>query len=156
LIASNATAWHDCQDFLGSSVLESSTTQTPQNVLYQRLKAANFNGLKAYPLVDNVEELMSVSDAALTKAGGLSITESLIKGLPMIFFSNIPGLETANARIISNYGAGFIAEPVGEIKRTVSALKNDRFLYEKTRLNINKIKHIDTLDKLSEFLLALS
>lgn len=124
--------------------------------LYQRLSAANFNGVKVYPLVENVEELMSVSDAILTKAGGLSITESLIKGLPMIFFSNIPGLETANARVISGYGAGFIAEAVGEIKRTAISLENDRSLYEKTRLNINKIKHIDTLAKLSEFLLALS
>lgn len=124
--------------------------------LYSRLSALNLNGLKVYPLVDNVEELMSVSDVALTKAGGLSITESLIKGLPMIFFSNIPGLETANARVISGYGAGFIAEAVGEIRRTVLSLQNNRSLYEKTCLNINKIKHIDTLDKLSEFLLALS
>lgn len=124
--------------------------------LYSRLSSANFNGVKVYPLVENVEELMSVSDIVLTKAGGLSITESLIKGLPMIFFSNIPGLETANARVISGYGAGFIAKAVGEIKRTAISLENDRSLYEKTGLNINKIKHIDTLDKLSEFLLALS
>jgi hypothetical protein len=71
----------------------------------------------------------------------------------MIFFSNIPGLETANARIISEYGAGFIAKAVGEIKRTVSALENDRSLYEKTCLNINKIRQIGTLHNITEFLL---
>ncbi|TAN59303.1 hypothetical protein EPN16_07480, partial [bacterium] len=124
--------------------------------LYSRLSSANLKGVKVYPLVENVEELMSVSDAILTKAGGLSITESLIKGLPMIFFSNIPGLETANARVISGCGAGFIADAISDIKRAILSLESDRSLYEKTRLNINKIKHIDTLDRLSEFLLALS
>ena len=45
-----------------------------------------FGLLKVFPLIDYVDELMSVADTVATKAGGLTITESLAKGLPMVFF----------------------------------------------------------------------
>lgn len=124
--------------------------------LYKRLSAMNIKLLKVYPLIDYIDELMSVSDVILTKAGGLSITESLLKRLPMIFFSNIPGLETANARVISGYGAGIIGESIDAIKAAIAALANDHSLYEKTSLNIMKIRQIGTLQKLTESLLAFS
>ena len=54
-------------------------------------------------LVDNMDELMSVADVMVTKPGGLSISEALVKKLPMIFFSAIPGQEANNIKVLKTY-----------------------------------------------------
>ena len=53
-----------------------------------------------------MHELMSVSDTMITKPGGLSISEALVKGLALIFFSAIPGQETNNIKVLKHYGIG--------------------------------------------------
>src|SRR3989338_7582189 len=111
--------------------------------LFDRLTSLNFTNVKIYPLIDYVDELMSVSDVVLTKAGGLTISESLAKGLPMIFFSSIPGLETANARIVTNYGAGSTIKTIEQIKKSTIALKNKSISY-----NLNALKKNNTLAKI--------
>lgn len=124
--------------------------------LFDRLTKLNLANVKIYPLIDYVDELMSVSDVVLTKAGGLTISESLAKGLPMIFFSSIPGLETANARVITNYGASFIAKTVTKIKEKVFFLKNDPAFYQKAGQNLSRIQKTDTLSKIAQEIGCLS
>jgi len=117
--------------------------------LFKRLKKLNHPNLKPYPLIDYVDELMSVSDIVLTKAGGLTISESLAKGLPMIFFSNIPGLETANARVITRYGAGLAAGSATQIKDRVLSFKNDPAFYQEAVQGLRAMQKTETLSKLS-------
>jgi len=71
--------------------------------LYERLKPLAKKDTHVLGLVDNMDELMSVADVMVTKPGGLSIAEALVKKLPMIFFSAIPGQETNNIRVLSSY-----------------------------------------------------
>ena len=81
--------------------------------------------VKIYPLVDNMHELMAVSDCLVTKPGGLSIAEALVSHLPLIFFNAIPGQETNNINVLHEYGIGtgtqHINEIVAEIKRLSSS-----------------------------------
>jgi len=72
--------------------------------LYERLKSKAHKNAHILGLVDNMDELMSVADVMVTKPGGLSIAEALVKKLPMIFFSAIPGQETNNIKVLSTYG----------------------------------------------------
>lgn len=46
--------------------------------------------VKVLEFTDKVPELMSISDVVVTKAGGLTITESLVSGLPIIIVNPIP------------------------------------------------------------------
>src|SRR3989338_780556 len=117
--------------------------------LFKRLKKLNHPNLKPYPLIDYVDELMSVSDIVLTKAGGLTISESLAKGLPMIFFSNIPGLETSNEEEIANYGAGFISAAISEIKEILTSLKNNPEFYQKVQAMLMRLRKQDALENIS-------
>jgi len=71
--------------------------------LYERLKPKAKVRTHVLGLVDNMDELMSVADVMVTKPGGLSIAEALVKNLPMIFFSAIPGQETNNVMVLSSY-----------------------------------------------------
>ncbi len=73
--------------------------------LYERLKSRNDDRVHIYGLVHNMHELMSAADVMITKPGGLSIAEALVKKLPMIFFSAIPGQETGNINVLKKYEA---------------------------------------------------
>ncbi|MBR3153267.1 MAG: glycosyltransferase [Clostridia bacterium] len=49
---------------------------------------------------NKVPELMSISNMVITKPGGLTITESLVSGLPIIIINPIPGQEEENAEFL--------------------------------------------------------
>jgi len=53
--------------------------------------------------------MMSASDVVVTKSGGLTSSEALVKGLPMIIVDPIPGQEMRNADLIVEHGAGWKA-----------------------------------------------
>jgi processive 1,2-diacylglycerol beta-glucosyltransferase len=53
-----------------------------------------------------MDELMAMSDLLITKPGGITVSESIAKGLPMIFIEPIPGQEEANADYVVEQGAG--------------------------------------------------
>ncbi len=79
-------------------------------------KAKNPMAVLGY--VNNVHELMAVSSLLISKAGGLTTTESLCRGLPTVIYRPIPGQEDANAEFLVRNGAGRRAhteEDLGEI-----------------------------------------
>lgn len=60
--------------------------------------------------VSNVHELMDASDVLVSKSGGLTSSEAMAKGLPMIIVDPIPGQEMRNAIMIVERGAGVLAQ----------------------------------------------
>ena len=90
-------------------------------VLYERLRGRGSKMIKIYGLVKNMDELMAAADVMITKPGGLSIAEALVTGLPLIFFSAIPGQETQNIAVLKTYGVGIsgcsIDEMAGVLKK---------------------------------------
>ena len=59
--------------------------------------------------VENIGELMSMSDLLITKPGALTMTESFAAGLPMILHAPIPGPEAENALYAVTNGAAISA-----------------------------------------------
>lgn len=57
-----------------------------------------------YGFVDNVDVMMDASDLIVTKPGGLTTSESLAKGLPMVLINPIPGQEDRNVEFLLNNG----------------------------------------------------
>lgn len=55
---------------------------------------------------DKVPELMSISSAVVTKPGGLTTTESLTSGLPILIINPIPGQEEENAEFLEKNHVG--------------------------------------------------
>ena len=62
------------------------------------------NIVKVLAYTNQVPELMSISDLVVTKPGGLTVTESLASGLPIIVINPIPGQEEENAEFLENAG----------------------------------------------------
>ncbi|HLW49046.1 MAG TPA: glycosyltransferase [bacterium] len=75
--------------------------------------------------VDTVEELMAVSDVLVTKAGGVTISEALIKRLPMLIYRPIPGQEQGNTRFLLERGAALAPQTPDELARDLAQLLGD-------------------------------
>lgn len=58
---------------------------------------------------DKIERLMACSDLVVTKPGGLTTSESLAIGLPMVVIAPIPGQEEHNANFLLERGAAMKA-----------------------------------------------
>ena len=63
----------------------------------------------------------------------------------MVFFSNIPGLESANARVLEENGCAFNTTGIAEIKQRVLSLKNNPDLYQETVSRIIRFRRNQTL-----------
>lgn len=64
------------------------------------------NRVKILKFTNEVPELMSISDVVVTKPGGMTTTESLACGLPMIIINPIPGQEEENAEFLEKKKVG--------------------------------------------------
>lgn len=53
----------------------------------------------------NMQELMAIADVILTKPGGLTTSEALALGKPLIILNPIPGQEAANSDFLLEEGA---------------------------------------------------
>ena len=71
--------------------------------------------LNTYGFVENMPELMSISNVMITKSGGLTCSEALAKKLPLIIISPIPGQERGNCQVLLKYNAAYEAKRVKEI-----------------------------------------
>lgn len=87
--------------------------------------AAADKRLKVFGFVNNMNELMGAADVVVGKGGGLTISESLALGRPMIVFEPVPGQETRNAVCLEKRSAGIVARTLDDVIRAVSTLASD-------------------------------
>jgi len=67
------------------------------------------NSLEAVGWTDKIQKYMQVSEGIISKPGGLTTTECLAVGKPLIAIHPIPGQEEDNAEYVLEKGRGFIA-----------------------------------------------
>lgn len=78
--------------------------------------------VKVMGFVDRVDELMTAADLLVSKAGGLTVSEALAKGLPMLVYRPIPGQEEGNAAFLVAHGAARVIREPDELVAQVQAL----------------------------------
>ena len=54
---------------------------------------------------DEIARLMQAADVLITKAGGLTLAEAVVCGVPLVLFDSIPGPENVNASYFTTAGA---------------------------------------------------
>ena len=115
----------------------------------------NNGRLHVIGFTDQVDVLMNAVDCIITKPGGLSISESLVKELPMILITPIPGQEERNIDFLMNMGAALRAS------KTFSVTEAVHYLFEcpgRLRLmqeSIALIRKPNAAKDLADFILGL-
>jgi processive 1,2-diacylglycerol beta-glucosyltransferase len=87
--------------------------------------------VRAFGYVQNMHELMIASDFAITKPGGLTVSECLALGLPMILVNPIPGQEERNCSVLLEYGAALSAQSLLHLEYKTGRLLNDEALLQR-------------------------
>lgn len=93
--------------------------------LQENLKRIQNNGvhdLYIFGFVQNMHELMAAGDVMVTKSGGLTTTEAMARGIPMIVLYPIPGQEESNCNFIVRHHAGKRADNPEEVRAIIERL----------------------------------
>jgi len=75
--------------------------------------------IKILEYTNKIPELMCISDLVVTKPGGLTTTESLASGLPIIVINPIPGQEEENATFLEQNGVGIWIRKEDNVKEVL-------------------------------------
>jgi processive 1,2-diacylglycerol beta-glucosyltransferase len=81
----------------------------------------------------NMHELMAVADLLITKPGGLTSSEALALGKPLIILNPIPGQEAANSDFLLEHGAAAKVNRVEDLPYRIEQLLGSKKLGEMGR-----------------------
>ena len=111
------------------------------------------NRVKILEYTNDVPELMSISMGVITKAGGLTLTESLVSNLPIAIVNPIPGQEEENAEYLVNNGAAIWVKKGDSIVRVLKYVSRNPEMLSKMREKTKQIAKPNSTKDICEILL---
>jgi len=106
-----------------------------------------------FGLVENVDELMDISDIIITKPGGLTTSEALAKNLPMIIIHPIPGQEMKNTEFLLSQGVALRAEDGDEAAVLIKELFSNSVKLDEMRRKTDFIKKPNSAMDIAQLIL---
>ncbi|MCX7614610.1 MAG: glycosyltransferase [Clostridiales bacterium] len=113
------------------------------------------DNLHVYGFVDNIDIMMDACDCIITKPGGLTVSETLAKRLPMIVIDPIPGHEERNTEFLLNNGVCL------EVTKTFPLEEAIYYMFESPKRismmseYMGELAHSDSTEELSDFIMEL-
>jgi processive 1,2-diacylglycerol beta-glucosyltransferase len=111
--------------------------------------------VKVYEFVDNMDELMTVSDVIVTKSGGMTSSEAMAKDLPMIITSAIPGQEARNSRYLVRCGTAIPAFTVKKAKEAILDIFSSQEKLDGLKDKIRSVKKPNSSYDIAQFAISL-
>lgn len=90
----------------------------------------------------DIDKLMEVSDLLVTKPGGMTCSEGLAKGIPMLFYHPLPGQEEENCRYFTSAGLG---EPISSL--VVVDKWMERLLYNYGDVQAKRKSYLEDIER---------
>jgi len=97
--------------------------------------------MRVFGFVEFMADLMAVSDVIVTKAGGLTVSEAVGRGVPLVLYHIIPGQELLNARYVAQHGAGIIAPTPRAVATAVRRCLEDPALLASMAQAARRLSH---------------
>jgi processive 1,2-diacylglycerol beta-glucosyltransferase len=88
----------------------------------ETFRVRELTDLRIIGYVGNIHEYMAAADLLITKPGGLTVSEAMVLGLPLILVDPIPGQEILNACYLVGQGAALRADDAVTVREHVEAL----------------------------------
>ena len=88
---------------------------------------------------NNVPELMSIASLVVTKPGGLTTSESLVSGLPILIINPIPGQEVENAEFLESHNVAVWLRNDENPNKVIHKLFKDPHNLEEMKKNAKQI-----------------
>jgi len=106
----------------------------------EALKPKFKDKMVVFGFVDNVYEYMEIADLLISKSGGITVSESLAKELPMVVIAPIVGQETRNSSFIVSHGAAIKVDRMEDLQGALEKLAAHPERLVTMRGEIQKIK----------------
>lgn len=103
--------------------------------LKAKLSAMEFkSNVRVLGFVDNMEEYIDAADIVITKPGGLSTSETIAKGKPLLLMKPMPGVENMNLAFLLNNSLAVHCSEYQSVGLVINQLRlNDAKLREMER-----------------------
>ena len=93
--------------------------------LFERITRLEHSNILPLSYTNKMHLYLSAADVFLSKAGGLSTSECIHLGVPLLYIDAIPGCETRNLEFMTQHGYTDIAlSPIDAANKTVELLNN--------------------------------
>lgn len=143
----------DCQAAQGFFVC--GHDRRSRSVLERRLEPHR-ERLRVLGYTDRVDELMAVSDLMVSKSGGVTTSEALARGLPMLIHRPIPGQEESNMEYLVRSGAAVAARGLRELRQALPALLASRERLQSMRRRARRLARPHAAREVAEAVLELA
>lgn len=90
--------------------------------------------------IEYVHELMAISDLIVTKPGGVTISEAMAMGLPMLLHHALPGQEQDNADFLKQAGVAIQAKTIEDLQVMLEELISNPLAYLSLKRNVEICK----------------
>ncbi|MEO5618835.1 MAG: glycosyltransferase [Candidatus Eisenbacteria bacterium] len=109
----------------------------------EALPAAREGRVRALGFSREVDVLLEACDIMVSKAGGLTCAEALIKRTPLVIFRPTPGQEVRNAAFLERGHAAVLAESIEDVEAAVTRWLADPTALEAARSACGRLAHPD-------------
>jgi processive 1,2-diacylglycerol beta-glucosyltransferase len=99
--------------------------------------------------VENVFDWMRAADVLITKPGGLSTSEALAVGVPLVLLKPLPGQEERNARYLVSRGAALRVTRTGDLARVVDSVLHDERVAHRLHESAAQLAHPDAAERVA-------
>ena len=106
----------------------------------QSLKDEYKLNMKVLGFIDNVYEYMDISDILISKSGGITVSESLAKEIPLVVISPILGQETGNCAFLVRNNAAVKVKKLEDLQAALEGLISDPVKLDKMKEAIKLIE----------------
>ncbi|TMQ64858.1 MAG: glycosyltransferase [Candidatus Eisenbacteria bacterium] len=115
-----------------------------------QLPAGRTGRIRTFGFTPDVDGLLEAADVVVSKAGGLTCSEALVKRAPLVIFKPTPGQEVRNARYLEQGGAAVHADSVEEVEATVREWLSDPAARERVRQAASRLARPHAAETIAE------
>lgn len=120
----------------------------------EKMKEQMSTPFHIFGFVDNVDELMAVSDLIVTKPGGLTIAESIVSFLPMVLVRMIQGQEDNNLKFLLEKNIGIDGGKGEKVWSAIRFLLENPNKLEELRIRAQEFAYPDSALNISKLILS--
>ncbi|WP_096435177.1 MGDG synthase family glycosyltransferase [Alteribacter populi] len=119
------------------------------------MKQMSKHKIRAIDFTDQFLLYLKASDAIISKAGGLTMSEALACETPIIVFNPVPGHEEQNAQYLADCGAAVKVNGYYELPSILEHVLYDQGYYEKLQHHARILKKPDAANEIVKRMLML-
>ena len=110
--------------------------------------------VRVFGYSNEMHKMMHAADVLVGKAGGLTVSEALSVGLPLIIYNPVPGQELYNVDFLVNYGAGLLSRDEDDVVEKVKFLSTHPERLEQMAANAGTLGKPEAAQTICERVLA--